>query len=374
MVISFACFAAIYGQNEALFGDFSILVVMAGILAGFITGLADARALKGSMVEETSVITRLILSIFFLIAAFIADSRSTNDSLRYVLILLSVGFSLSGFELFLASALRSQQFRLVTRSRVMVALALVPFALFPSVGNSYLIYGTAFIITTSLTAVIWLIARRDFRLPIDFSGRFALWKADGFYEKLLSLALRFTGSSPILLAALNSGSELAGEIFLAQRVLTTPIGITLNLVVFPRVITSRQPIGWLDAASLRRAFLFCCAIVVAGFFVIFSSNVITVGIISVILLVGSRIYCERLIYFFLDDRAKSSVWILWIALLDLLILCAFVLLSINNSVVPLWSASLVALVPTAILYMWIFKFCRDRRASEVNPCVTAHLM
>ncbi len=371
VLISFACFATIYEKNEILFGDFSLLLVIAGILAGFATGFADARALKGVKIEIEKVTIRLLLSIVFLIASFIVDSYSTNGALKYILVLITVGFSLSCFELILASALRGQQYRIVIITRTMMSFALVPFVLFLNVGDANLIYAASSIIATFGAAVIWLISKNAYKLSVDIKYIFPVLKTGEIYENVLSLSLRFIGSSPILLAALNSGSEFAGEIFLAQRILAMPIGTTLNFVILPRLITSKNPPAWLDDSSFRRAFVFFAVIVSAGSVYIFSSNIVTLGFISAILLVGSRIYCERLIYFFINHREKSSVWILWIALVDFMILIFFGLFSIGQIPVPLWLASLVALIPSGFLYIWILKFHRVQRSYEYNSGISA---
>lgn len=144
-------------------------------------------------------------------------------------------------------------------------------------------------------------------------------------ERVLSAFLRSVGTSPVLFATLVLGKEFAASILLAQKLLSFPIGSLLNVMVLPLMIRPYRKREQLVRSILPHSIVILTLSLAGMTPIPCFDGYIQTYTVGAFVLVGVRLYCERLIYSLFLILRETKIWILTLFLLD-----CFVLLSLLN--------------------------------------------
>lgn len=347
------------------FGEFSVFLVVTTVISGFITGFTDAEILKGGQLTIRSLTKRAKLSLLFLGLAFLSIYCAFDLLWQNLLLAISTAFSLSIAELVTAALVHQQKLATVTFSRVVSSSLLIPIILFVPVADPYAAYACGLFFSAIFSTLIFSASSN---YQISSAGA---EKSESILEQLeirkraLSAFLRSIGSSPVLFAMLILGKEFAAAILLAQKFLSFPISSFLNIMVLPLMIRSNHSREQFIRLILPQSVLILTASFVGMSPILYSADSTQIYTVGAFVLVGIRLYCERLIHSSFLILQETKLWILILFILDVVVLLSLGAFNMQAHVLgPLYFLGAV-FVPTTVLSLFLVSKYRRNFAKEV---------
>lgn len=314
--MSMVFFLALYSREASAFGEFSVFLVVSAVISGLITGFLDAEILRGRRLAIQSVTRRANLSLLFLCFAFLLVDSALGSLWQNFFLAISVAFSLSISELVVAALIHLQKLALVTYARVISSFLLILIILFIPVADPYAAYTCAVflsaIFSTLILSAVWNYRTNS---TIDNKSVNAFDRLE-IAKRVQSSFLRSVGSSPVLFATFVLGKEFAAAILLAQKLLSFPIGSLMNVMVLPLMIRPNLRREQLVRSILPQSLIILIASLVGMSPILFSADSIQIYTVGAFVLVGLRLYCERLIYSSFLILRETSLWIFTLFILD----------------------------------------------------------
>lgn len=353
-------FATLYSREASVFGEFSVFLVVSTIISGLITGFFDAEILKGRRLTTRSVTRRVNLSLLFFCLAFLLIYCASSLFWQNFSLAVSVAFSLSILELVTAALIHQQKFALLTYSRLISSFLLILIILCIPVADPYAAYACAVLFSAIFSALIFFAAQKH-QISLARAE-----KSENIFERLkigeraMSALLRSVGSSPVLFATLVLGKEFAAAMLLAQKLLSFPIGSILNVMVLPVMTGSNRTRVQFVRSILPQSIFILTASLVGISPILYFADSVQMYTAGAFVLVGIRLYCERMIYSSFLILQETRLWILTLFILDAFVLLSLAMLNMLAYVPEPFYVLGAVFVPTLILSLLLAgKYRRD---------------